>query len=241
MLWWKWILVLGIFSLFTSSALAEQWKSRYYQQGGQRYYYAPAQTYNTQSYLNSAQSGCTHGPNGSTCRHGYDVNRSYSVDQGGSGLVSGRINYNGAQGTSYSHNGSPHTIAGIDQREQANADLNKKRMEGLDQVAELKANLEQRRANLIASGARRDQVAEIDTVLNAYGTTADQLAAALQSNHDAQMKTHLRSAVDWGAHAFKQELNYMDRWEQHTSDYATRRKSVSEAYITFELVKVLLK
>lgn len=241
MLSFKWMFLMGLVSLFSGSALAEQyygnWNSNYYRQGGQQYYYYPAQTTNSQYYNNNAQSGCVHGPNGSVCNHGYDVNRNYSVYQGGSEISSGRINYNGYQGNNYYHGGNQSVIDGINRHEEGNAAINKKRMEGLGEIAALKADLEQRRAN-ISTYAGHQQRSQIDTVLRAYQTAADQLAAALQARDSYTQGVHARSAIDWGAYAMRQDLAYRDRWEYPSAE---DRQRLSNGALTLEVLKRLLR
>lgn len=245
MLSWKWCLVTVFIGVYSQSAEAGdrygRWSSRYVQQGGNTQYYRPTNTTSVQSYGNQAQSGCVHGPNGSTCNHNYNVNRQYSVDQGNNQISAGAIRYSGGRGNNYYHSGSAYEISNIDSREQQNAGANKKRMEVLNEIAGLKASLEQRRAQLVAAGGSYQQRSELDVIIDAYQTVADQLAAATQARNDVQATPHLRSGIDWAVYALKHEVTYLDRWESTSWNYQNRRAELNKTLLTFALVQALLK
>lgn len=242
------------------------WSQNYYQQGGSIQYYqttdgrlyylgtdgrthwyqpptAAAPTVVQNQNRADAQSGCTHGPDGSECKHRYDVNHNYQVSQNQKVLGAGNINYRGGRDNNYVHQGSAEDIARVDRGEQKYADKNTERAKSLAGDAKLKAALESIKIRFeqsiqngtIPAAARQAGnrvIQEFDRAID-LGAQADQEDdPARERELDDQTLDAIQSAVELA-------IAYGNQYEWYLPTHARNQKTLTEVLVLIRLAKAL--
>lgn len=220
----RWFLLLPIvFICFDANAKKKTsgsggWSQSYYQQGqsqrtyyqttdgryyyvgtdGRSYWYQPTTVQNTNRA--DAQSGCTHGPEGSVCRHRYDVNQTYQVTQGDVTLGAGNINYRGGRENQYSHHGSSGEISSVDRVEQPNAERNVQRTKEFALLAAFKAAMEETRIafqqKIQAGGITREGAQSAYQILGLFERFHDRLSQAASADDEATRQRLVLEGLD---------------------------------------------